>query len=258
MSICKNSNAAALPEIDVRPVVGDDTVTTARRELKYALKDADPHSVAALLESALRPIRFGNERSSRVSSLYFDDHRLSSVCENLDGVGRRHKLRLRWYQTGLPQQEAYYEVKRRYHGVIGKQRFRVSTSGSLAQISLPKLSDALMKQLPLPQAEALARRPEPVVLVSYRRLHFRHREHGNPIRLTIDYDIQAFTQLGQRYLRRYGSERPLREVILEVKVPPGYERQVPSLLHPLRPRLSRYSKYVSCVFASGLRRGEYL
>jgi hypothetical protein len=68
---------------------GDDAVTFARRELKYALPGADATKIIATLSTNLEPVSFGDAADSGVSSIYFDNDQLVSCRESMDGVCRR-------------------------------------------------------------------------------------------------------------------------------------------------------------------------
>ncbi len=64
------------------------------------------------------------------------------------------------------------------------------------------------------------------------------------VRITVDSELQWFSQLGKaRFSRRFGVDLP-RLVVLEVKTKPEAEVDVDELLYPLRLQPTRSSKYV--------------
>ena len=224
--------------------VVDDAVTSARRELKFTFPHADVAELGVLLEVNARRVVFGAGPVSRVNSIYFDDERVTSAQESLAGAARRTKLRLRWYDRPLADGAAFFEDKDRRGLNISKQRVGLRTATPLADCTYRQLIDDLDRLLDDEQGALLRLRCEPVVLVSYKRQHFRDPASG--IRLTLDYDIVGYDQLGlPRPARRFGVALA-DAVVVEVKAPPALIGAVPALLHPLRPRVTRFSKYVEC------------
>jgi hypothetical protein len=239
------TSSAALFAFDDDPASGD-AVTHYRREMKFACPGADPRKLFAILEPNTRPVAFGAEPVSRVSSLYFDDDRLASARESLHGVSRRVKLRLRWYDQPLPDGRVFFEAKRRAGAYIVKDRFALRLAASLGRVDALELVDRLAAVLPEPQATLLRLRPVPTTLVSYRRRHFRDPESG--VRITVDWDIAGYDQLGGRRIART-FPAPLHDVVvIEAKASMVDEKHVTRLLYPLKPRVTRSSKYVQCCF----------
>ena len=215
-----------------------------RREIKYAYRQADIDRVRGVLETNCERLVYAG-RVSTVRSIYFDDFRLSSAAANLDGVGRRRKLRLRWYDSLAPGRQVFFEVKWRRHEVGGKQRFGLTCGRDVGELTYDAIRQGLLAALPEGPAELLRLYPEPTVLVEYRREHFAAPTVGSgQLRLTLDYDLRFYDQGGRR--------RPTTDfgvpahdlMVLEGKAPPGHERDLGALLHPLRPKATRCSKYV--------------
>ncbi len=88
---------------------------------------------------------------------------------------------------------------------------------------------------------------------AYRREHFA--VPGTPHRLTLDYDIVCYEQTARlRPEPRFGV--PLYGMtVIEAKSPLGREDEVRRLLHPLRLRATRSSKYVTGCQALGVVTG---
>ena len=242
--------SASRPALTLDPdATAGDAVAMARRELKFPFTGADVGKLSTLLALNARPVVFGSAPVSRVNSIYFDDERFSSVHESLAGVGRRTKLRLRWYDRPMANGAMFFELKHRRNLDISKQRVGLRTSGPLGAWRYRELVDDLAPLLDDEQAAMLRLRVEPVMLVSYKRQHFRDPESGT--RLTLDYDVVGYDQLGlSRPSRRFGT--PLHDLaVIEVKAPPARVDAVHRLLSPLRPRLLRCSKYVQCCLQTG-------
>lgn len=222
----------------------------ARRELKFSFPGAD---VGALREVLLRR---GNRIAhagpvSTVSSLYLDDDRLGAVRANLDGVGIRQKIRLRWYDRDLPGTDPLMlETKWRRHRVTGKRRLAFRAEEPIEDLPLDTMLRALRDRVSPEDGHLLFRATTPTVLVRYRREHFVFPETG--VRATLDYDLSFVSQWGRRHLSlAFPQERP-GFALIEVKVPVGDAAAGRGLLRPLRARPERFSKYVTACQALGL------
>jgi hypothetical protein len=230
--------------------IAPDGVTAQRRELKFVFDSSGVDALRDVLEMNAQRVIFGDGPVSRVSSIYFDDFRLSSAAESLAGVSRRVKLRLRWYDEDFARRGLFFEVKRRSGQVISKDRTPLRAADAIDRIPYHELTAQLGEVLAPEPAALLSLRPIPTTLVAYRREHFRDRD--SPIRLTLDYDIESFSQLGLQRPARSGGVALDRLAVLEVKTPPADEQHVRRLLFPLKPRLARCSKYLHCCMADGL------
>lgn len=223
-----------------------------RTELKFDFENADEGKVRSALEVSCRRVIHGGP-VSRVMSLYFDDARLGDCARSMDGTGERAKVRLRWYDTPWPSPLCWFEIKRRHHGVMSKRRFALECRAPLPERSHQEISDSLAAALPDDAAVWLVARPFSVVIVQYDREHYTDAASG--VRLTLDRKMVSYLQAGAiRPSLRFGLSVPDR-FILEAKGDARGLRSVPALLHPLRPRVSRYSKYVSSCQAGGLFMG---
>ena len=107
---------------------------TSRREIKYAFPRMDVGKLRGLLETNCRRL-IHNDRVSVVRSIYFDDVRLSACHANLDGLGIRRKLRLRWYDSPRPETDFFLEVKWRENRITGKHRLQLHAESTIAGLS---------------------------------------------------------------------------------------------------------------------------
>ena len=212
-----------------------------RREVKFLFRSADLGKVRGLLQSELRR-QVHNKTASTVQSLYFDSPDFSACHDNLDGVGERRKLRLRWYDTPLPERHFFLELKWRSNRITGKHRLQFDSSVSLSALSYSEIRRQLSRVVPDRFQRPLELYSEPVVLVSYRREHFVSFDRA--IRLTLDYDLRFFDQLGRRGPSARFPVACDDLVVLEGKTPVGGEMRLRELLEPLAVRAHRCSKYV--------------
>lgn len=212
-----------------------------RRETKFTFDRVDLDIVRNLLESNGRRL-VHNHRVSTVRSLYFDDPGLSACHANLNGLGLRRKLRLRWYDQLLPGRDLFLEVKWRNNRVTGKHRIRLRANEPVGERNYAELIPALLHAAPTSRAFDILANPEPVVVVEYRREHFASRD--GLLRVTIDYDLTFYRQYGRQQLKLEFPSRMERLAVLEGKTPIGRERELRDMLHPLTMQAVRCSKYV--------------
>jgi len=213
----------------------------ARREVKYVFTRHDVATLRHFLLRSCRRIVYAGEVSI-VRSIYFDDPDLGTCRANLDGIGLRHKTRLRWYDHEQPTDRFFLEVKWRHHRLVGKHRLQLASNVPPAEVSFRTLHVGLRRHLPGEHLARLAHNTEPVVLVEYRREHFILRDGS--ARLTLDFDIRFYPQLGRHRLSRSFAEPLPGVVLIECKTPPNGSAQLHGVLAPLRARAARFSKYV--------------
>ncbi len=234
-----------------------------RAEVKFALPRADLGKLETILEVNCRRVWYRN-RTSRVASLYFDDHRLSACRDNLDGSSTRAKLRLRWYDTPFPEGEVFLEVKRRLGRATIKERHRLPLAERFESVSIRETVKALLAALPPARRETLLARPDPIVIVEYERSYFDAPSgpsvpsgKDGRVRITLDSDLTFYSQVGRLRPTRGFPVRMPGVVIVEAKTSGGSEDAVRELLHPLAPRVTRSSKYVFGCQAIGLIPGTH-
>ena len=118
-------------------ILGSQTTRSdlaSRREVKFTLPGADLGKLRNVLEVNCRRL-VHNDPISTVRSIYFDDVRLSACQANLAGVGRRQKLRLRWYDSLKPGRHFFFEIKWRNNRITGKHRLQLQAAEPLTEMS---------------------------------------------------------------------------------------------------------------------------
>jgi hypothetical protein len=219
--------------------------------VKYVLSHPDLGALRRLLEVNGKRQVYHREVSV-VRSVYFDDAKLSACRANLDGLGRRRKLRLRWYDRPLPGHECYLEIKWRDNRITGKHRMYLLSTDVLGAMPYKSILANIAAVLPEKYLPALFQYCEPTVLVEYQREHFASADRR--LRVTLDYGLVYYDQTGrQRISTSFG--RPHEGlVVVEGKVPVGCDRELRPFLHPLSGRVARCSKYVHGCQMLGLTR----
>lgn len=212
-----------------------------RREVKFLLPGADVGTLRSLMECNGRRL-VHNEPVSTVRSVYFDDVQLSDCQATLDGISRRRKVRLRWYDSLDPGDVLFFEIKWRDNRVVGKHRLELRTQQPVSELTYRQVIDNLIDALPPQHVGDLLKRNEPIVIVEYKREHFESPD--GRVRVTLDYDLAFYDQTGKQYLSTSFPHRLPNMFVLEAKGPQGFEEEVKELLYPFAPRMGSCSKYV--------------
>lgn len=181
----------------------------------------------------------------KIRSLYFDNMTDKVLREKLDGVDRREKFRIRYYNdnTGL----IHLEKKSKINGLCNKKSTVLSIQEAQyiaeGQTQWMKMKeDALIQELYLKMTMQGLR---PKTIVDYIREPFVY-EPGN-VRVTLDYDIRTGMQCID-FLNSDCLMIPAGDsgIILEVK----WDEFLPSIIRdvvqlPGR-RVTAFSKYAAC------------
>ena len=224
-----------------------------RREVKFALPNGDAAKVRSILDVNCQRIVHSGP-SSMVNTIYYDDIRLSGCQENLDGVPRRAKVRLRWYDDDDRGGRVFFEIKRRVDSMVHKERLELRAHQPLGDLTYREILEELQRVLPDSAAEMLLARPEAILLTEYRREYFR--APGSRARITLDEDIVSYSQRGLRRPRKGFGTKGSELVILEAKIPKAAGEELRALLYPLEPYVTKSSKYVQGCLRLGLLDGS--
>ncbi len=220
------------------------SIEPARYEIKIP---CDPHARPEL-EAWIRlhPAHWIQPyRPRQVNSLYFDTAECTSLYENIDGVGDRTKLRLRWYKpTWTLQGPTRLELKRK-QGMVGWKEISLPALDlNLEQQSWDEILTALRRALTDEGAVWFDRYRCPALINHYRRSYYATPD--GDIRLTLDSELRAFDQRfsTRPNLRRTGILN--EHIILELKAPadPAVYRRLAQILAHFPIRVDRHSKYV--------------
>jgi hypothetical protein len=241
VTVIETAARTPLPTLQVAELDSGRPDLAMRREVKFTFHYADLGMLRRVL------LGYGDRRVyhrevSVVRSVYFDDARLSACWANIEGIGQRTKLRLRWYDSPRPGCDAFLEAKWRVNRTTGKHRLHIHGGEPLGSLPYKTLLAALWAAVPEAYRPILLAHPQPVVLVEYHREHFA--APGGRLRATLDYNLRYYDQTGRARISTAFAVPHEGFVILEGKLPLGCEHQLREFLHPFSGRIRRCSKYV--------------
>jgi SPX domain protein involved in polyphosphate accumulation len=128
----------------------------------------------------------------QVNNIYFDSTDLSSYSENLAGVARRVKLRLRWYGDRVAFGRSTLELKCK-SGLAGwKVSHPVESDIDLRSMDWTGVVQILRRESSDRFAFALDLACQPVMINRYRREYFVSSDEA--VRITIDSPQTVFSQ----------------------------------------------------------------
>ncbi len=209
-----------------------------RYELKFPANPEQRHAVAVwLLEDGLFLSRKHAWRT--VNNIYFETPDWHSYADNVAGLSRREKTRLRWYgkqDTGTVS--ARFEIKSRANSTGSKQ-----VSGLDLRVEQLMQSDGLTETLKAELSEQfLSHLPEesiPVLYTGYEREYF---ESTDGIRMTIDTNLRFADPRQSNWLKRSTVVSGL-DTVVEFKFALETKELVTRRLDRFPLRAHRNSKY---------------
>ena len=175
-----------------------------------------------------------------VNSLYFEDFNFSSVKDNISGISKRKKIRLRWYDDNTIS--PFLEIKKR-SGRIGK-KLKIITQfkngDEVESMNSKEISSFLKNKNNVDNKFLLNHDLVPLLLVNYKRDYFLSKEG---VRLTIDKKINfcpvsKFNSLSFQKKIRYNKS------IVEIKFPIELRESLNTFFRNTGLTPSRHSKYL--------------
>ena len=177
----------------------------------------------------------------KVNSIYFDDNYYSSIIENLDGINKKTKLRLRWYGDKSKIIDPKFEFKKKIGFIAKKKQIKVEEFNSL---DFPKVLNLKKIQNIINEKYFCKKKIFPIVSTHYEREYLISAD--NSIRATVDFNLESI------YLKNFSQIKLNKNfsniTILEIKYPTNLDSLLRKKLNNITLRLSKNSKYVSSVF----------
>ena len=231
------TQSGALETLNVRQPSLDDL----RYELRCVAELEQLGSLHNWIE--VHPLAFKTSYPDRViNNIYFDTYELGCFAQNLAGVSERKKYRFRWYGDSFAPLRGSFEIKERLNLLGRKERYPLELSASLDELSLERLRNEILAQIPAAAASQFRSITEPVLINRYRRQYFE--SFSRRVRITIDQRLEFYDQRHALRPRTRFSQNAPDVVILECKFAAEDGDETRRLLGGLPGRMSRCSKYI--------------
>ena len=216
-----------------------------RHEWKHEISHSDMLAIRQRLRAVAKPDEHAVDGVYQIRSLYFDNLSDRALREKLDGVSRREKFRIRYYDGDL---SVIHLEKKSKVGGLGRKESASLTQEEAQAIVDGDLSWMLRSQQPLVQelyVKMTTQGLRPKTIVDYMREPFVYAP-GN-VRVTLDYDIRTGLRCTD-FLNQSCAMIPAGNppIILEVK----WDEFLPSVIRDVvqleNCRTGSFSKYAAC------------
>lgn len=244
---------------------------TSRFELKYIVGDKTALGIRDFLRSHLEPDEHAEPdqgNAYRISSLYLDTPALTLFNQTVQGMKNRFKLRIRFYDDD-PNGPAFLEIKRRITDVIRKERAAIRRDGVryLLEGGWPDASYLMDSNGSVKSASALQHfcnlcdgiGAEACIYVSYIREAYVLPD-SDQVRVTLDRQLfgSPYRRTDCLLLPAHGVRPEMGGVILELKFTDRFPNWMRDLVQAFNLQRRSVPKYIDCVKALGMHRGERL
>lgn len=159
-------------------------------DLRYEIKYILNHYQLAKVEDMLLTETFFKKKynSREIFTVYLDDLFLSSAKDNITGISKRKKIRIRWYKNKKNYLKPNLEIKYKDNKLGYKKIYKINLRKNILEFN--NINDFISdctSYLKFNYTNIFLGNLRPVLLISYKR---KYLENENKIRLTIDEDIK--------------------------------------------------------------------
>ena len=219
-----------------------------RHELKFGISRAEYLAIRERLRQVMRyDPHVSKDGTYVIRSIYFDNVDDKALREKIDGIAKREKFRIRYYNDDLSfitleKKMKINDLCLKYDAAITKEELKKILSGDISWMK--ERDNELIREF---YAKMNYQRLKPKVLVSYLREPFIYKA-GN-VRVTFDSDIRT-SLVSKKFLESgipdiSATDNP-GDMLLEVK----YDAFIPEVIRDIvqvkGARQQAFSKYGAC------------
>ena len=175
-----------------------------------------------------------------IRSLYFDDYKDTSYFQVLDGISKREKYRIRYYD--LDPSYITLEKKSKQNNLGKKDKDKLTKEMVMKFINNEEIESnkPVVEEL---QSKIKTDLYKPVIIIDYERRAFTYP--ANDVRITLDYNISSSYEISKFFEKNINSI-PLLEkntAILEVKYNDFLPDFIKHLININNLEITSFSKY---------------
>ncbi|MBC8227285.1 MAG: polyphosphate polymerase domain-containing protein [Gammaproteobacteria bacterium] len=226
----------------------DKTIKNYRYERKFHLTSLSFDSIEHIV--SLHPAAFSEVFEERsVNNIYFDTNSLANYFDNLDGVAKRKKTRIRWYGGlfGLIK-DPILEFKIKY-GLVGKK-----LSYQVGPFNLySHYKDSVLNSFDLFGHNSIPKNIKrelenynPMLINSYKRKYFLSGD--KKFRLTLDRNLMFYKT--DKTLKTSGRISDDNSIIMELKYDESNDLSAEKITNLFPFRVTKSSKYIMGIQAT--------
>jgi SPX domain protein involved in polyphosphate accumulation len=222
--------------------MGGQPIADFRYERKFLVDQLDAHQVRAMVKR--HPSMFYEPYPPRyVNNLYLDTKGMDNYFDNVNGVGERRKVRIRWYGDlfqDIEKPVLEFKFKR---GLVGIKRTYPLAPFTLDHHFNDRYCQEILRQTELPANVMYTMLGLNVVLCNrYRRSYFATRDQR--FRVTIDTEM-TFYQVKRRNNRFVHRHTDHKQLIVELKYLEPMDMQAQRVAGFFPFNVTKNSKYVT-------------
>ena len=213
-----------------------------RYEKKYVITNIQKEILKNTLSAALYLDSNIKNPDGRyfIRSLYFDDYKKTSYYQVLDGVSKREKYRIRYYNLDpsyitLEKKSKENNLGKKDKDILTKELVMKFIENEEIESNRPVVTEL--------QSKMKTEFYKPVIIIDYERMAFTYPV--NDVRITLDYNISCSYEISKFFEKNINSI-PLLEkntAILEVKYNDFLPDIVKNLINMGNLELTSFSKY---------------
>lgn len=216
-----------------------------RKEKKYRLTKEQKEALMSRISNKLVPDKYGKKT---ICSLYLDTPDYLLIRNSIDAVSYKEKLRIRSYGAPNGKEKLFFEIKKKYKGVVYKRRVSLWREEVFDYIEsgVPPIDTQIMREIDY--LMKLYRQPRPDVCILCEREAYLAAEDPN-VRLTFDENLRY--RMGFPDENNISEGTPIteeNEYILEIKTPGAMPLWLANTLSELKIYPQSFSKYAHAYY----------
>ncbi len=211
-----------------------------RFERKIIESILDPRKIELIIKN--HPALFKEiYHPRRINNIYLDTELKKDFNENEDGINKRKKIRIRWYNKTFGQIKPSLEIKTKKGLISGKEVFELPILEINKEIKWNKIKKIILDYAPERLKNEIKKRV-PMLLNSYKRKYFISKDKR--FRLTLDTELTVYkiNKLKNNFLQKVSKKN---NIIIELKYKPEHDEHASYIINHLPFRLDKNSKYVN-------------
>ncbi len=216
-----------------------------RKELKYYINKLQLEEINKRLSFLLSKDEHTTQEGNYfIRSLYFDDYKNTSYYQVLNGISKREKYRIRYYNYDTSY--ISLEKKEKTNAMVNKSTLEITKNQAKdlieGKLCINKQNDKLLNEFIL---KTKFYGYKPVIIIDYNRISYIYKA-GN-VRITLDYNLSMDYNINN-FFEKNNPKIPIIEKnmgILEVKYDEILPNYIDWLLNINNLERTSYSKYLN-------------
>ena len=210
-----------------------------RKEIKYILTRPQYESLVKLLEGKMTVDKYGLQT---VNNIYFDNDSFELIRRSIEKPPYKEKMRMRVYGTPTEDSPAFFELKKKYKGIVYKRRISVPLKEveNYYQNGVPVEDSQIFREIDYVYK---VKELKPKLYLAYDRVAYFGNDDKN-FRMTFDFGIRY--RWHDVDIKNQGDTEFLLDedlILMEVKCQLVYPRWFIDFLNENKLGKASFSKY---------------